>query len=287
MKFLNLGCGRRYHPDWINIDFQSHSDIVIAHNLLQGIPAKSNTYDLVYHSHLLEHVSKDHAPKFLEECRRVLKPDGVLRVVVPDLEDIVQQYMASLEQALDGKPGWDTNYDWMMLELFDQTVRQSSGGAMADYLKQESIPNADFVIQRLGVEASRLMGAKTSNINRHPTGPSPSGVKQWVETWVKPVYRFLRYSTYRRETMLKTLLGQEYETLKLGRFRQRGEVHQWMYDRYSLKRLLERCGFEDIVQRTATESYIADWASFNLDTEPDGSIYKPDSLFMEARNPPA
>ncbi len=285
MKALNLGCGRRYHPDWVNIDFKSHSDTVIGHNLYQGIPAENNTHDLVYHSHLLEHFPKDHAPKFLQECRRVLKPGGVLRVVVPDLEGIIQQYMTSLEKALAGKPGWDTNYDWMMLELLDQTVRQSPGGAMATYLKQEGIPNANFVIQRLGVEATRLMGAKTSNIKRHSTGPSPSGVKQWVETWVKPVYRLLRYSAYRRETMLKTVLGQEYETLQLGRFRQRGEVHQWMYDRYSLKRLLEQCGFVDIVQRTATDSYIADWASFNLDTEPDGSTYKPDSLFMEARKP--
>jgi hypothetical protein len=35
----------------------------------------------------------------------------------------------------------------------------------------------------------------------------------------------------------------------------------------------------------ADESYITNWTSFNLDTEPDGSIYKPDSLYMEAVKP--
>jgi hypothetical protein len=50
-------------------------------------------------------------------------------------------------------------------------------------------------------------------------------------------------------------------------------------------RLLEDCGFQQIVRRTATESYIPDWPEFNLDTEPDGSVYKPDSLFMEAIKP--
>jgi hypothetical protein len=70
--------------------------------------------------------------------------------------------------------------------------------------------------------------------------------------------------------------------LQIGRFRQSGEVHQWMYDSYSLSILLRNCGLEKIVNRTASESYIHDWGDFNLDTEPDGSIYKPDSLYMEA-----
>ncbi|QUY40607.1 hypothetical protein [Acaryochloris marina] len=59
-----------------------------------------------------------------------------------------------------------------------------------------------------------------------------------------------------------------------------------MYDRYSLARLLKECGFEQITQRSATESYIPGWSSFNLDTEADGNIYKPDSLYMEAIKPP-
>jgi len=50
-----------------------------------------------------------------------------------------------------------------------------------------------------------------------------------------------------------------------------------MYDRYSLALLL-KCGLENITQRLSAESYIPDWASFNLDTEPDGTVYKPDSI---------
>ncbi|MCM1983016.1 hypothetical protein [Lyngbya confervoides] len=48
---------------------------------------------------------------------------------------------------------------------------------------------------------------------------------------------------------------------------------------------MQHCGFTQIQQRTADESYIADWSSFNLDTEPDGSIYKPDSFYIEAVRP--
>jgi hypothetical protein len=85
-----------------------------------------------------------------------------------------------------------------------------------------------------------------------------------------------------KEELVQQLLGSEYEMLRIGRFRHGGEIHQWMYDSYSLGRLLLACGFKSVAVRSATESYIPDWSSHNLDTEPDGSVYKPDSLFVEA-----
>ncbi|OKH17249.1 hypothetical protein [[Limnothrix rosea] IAM M-220] len=91
---------------------------------------------------------------------------------------------------------------------------------------------------------------------------------------------------YGKELLIWLLLNkQDYIALKIGRFRQSGEVHQWMYDRYSLERLLEECGFVEVKQCAAHESRISNWTSFNLDTEPDGAIYKPDSLYMEATKP--
>ena len=58
-----------------------------------------------------------------------------------------------------------------------------------------------------------------------------------------------------------------------------------MYDRYSLARLLRDSGFRDPVRREANESLIPGWTKFNLDTEPDGTVYKPDSMYMEAVKP--
>jgi len=73
--------------------------------------------------------------------------------------------------------------------------------------------------------------------------------------------------------------------LDVGMFRLTGEVHQWMYDRYSLKELLVTAGFRDPIQQTASTSRIQNWSSFNLDTLPDGTAYKAHSLFMEATKP--
>lgn len=86
--------------------------------------------------------------------------------------------------------------------------------------------------------------------------------------------------------LIKMLLSaDDYQALQIGRFRLQGEIHQWMYDRYSLARLLEQTGFHHPVQRTACESATENWLQFHLDTEPDGTVYKPDSLYMEATKP--
>jgi len=58
-----------------------------------------------------------------------------------------------------------------------------------------------------------------------------------------------------------------------------------MYDRFSLKRLMESIGFTDVEITDAKQSRITDFASYNLDTNTDGSVRKPDSLFMEAQKP--
>jgi hypothetical protein len=42
-------------------------------------------------------------------------------------------------------------------------------------------------------------------------------------------------------------------------------------------------GFQDPIQKGAAQSQISNWSSFNLDTLADGTVVKPDSLFMEAK----
>jgi DNA primase large subunit len=70
--------------------------------------------------------------------------------------------------------------------------------------------------------------------------------------------------------------------LQIGKFRLGGEIHQWMYDSFSMGRLLKITGFSRIIVRDAFTSYLDDWRMYNLDTEPDGEIYKPDSNYIEA-----
>lgn len=57
------------------------------------LPFEDNTFRLVYASHVLEHVPWFRTGFALSEAFRVLKPNGVLQVWVPDFEIIVQGYL--------------------------------------------------------------------------------------------------------------------------------------------------------------------------------------------------
>jgi predicted SAM-dependent methyltransferase len=279
MEFLNLGCGTRFIRDWTNIDFKSHDPIVKAHNLMDGIPLPDKYVNFIYQSHLLEHFPKHRAPLFLKECLRVLKPGGIIRVVVPDLEGITRAYLESLKDVREEKNGAHARHEWMMIELLDQLVREKPGGEMWSYLTAERVPARDFILDRLGVEAENIMGyTKVQHV--HEETSSPDAVT--AASLLKKLVKSLSPEKW-RAYLLRRLLGKEYAFLEMGRFRSGGEVHQWMYDSCSLGELLKTAGFVDIVQRPATESYISDWHKYYLDVEPDGSIYKPDSLYMEGR----
>ena len=70
---------------------------------------------------------------------------------------------------------------------------------------------------------------------------------------------------------------------QVAEFRASGEVHKWMYDRYSLSVLLNQAGFHQFKVCACNESQIPAFNSYLLDINADGTIRKPDSLFVEAR----
>jgi predicted SAM-dependent methyltransferase len=253
MRLLNLGCGYHYHPTWVNVNFRVTGPGVIPYNLNRPLPFADQTFDAVYHSHLLEHFPKRYALIFLQECFRVLKPAGLIRVVVPDLEQIIRLYLTLLEQSLQGNEEAQKRYDWIMLELFDQMVRNQSGGEMHTYWKQNPMPAEDFVVERFGSEVLNALAVlrRSAKVATPANSTSPN-------------------------------LAEEPEAQQIGEFRLSGEIHQWMYDRYSMRVLLQKAGFRNIRVCWADESNIPDFNTYLLDMEADGSVCKPDSLFMEA-----
>jgi hypothetical protein len=222
---------------------------------------------------VLEHLRRPDAERFMRECHRVLRPGGLLRVAVPDLERIARAYICKLEAALAGEASAAADYDWIMLELYDQTVREESGGQMKDYLAQAQLANEAFVYDRIGVEGRLIRDQlrRAADAGADGTGGTLRSVARAV-----------------RDRVRSFVLGdraQDARERAVGRFRLRGEVHQWMYDRFSLGRLMLRTGFADPVVQTATSSRIEGWPGFHLDTLSDGTVNKPDSLYMEATRP--
>lgn len=264
-KKINLGCGLRFHNDWINVDFIKTGEDVIACDLTKGIPFSNSEFDVVYHSHILEHFAKDKAPLFLKECYRVLNSSGIIRVVVPDLEQIIKEYTINLNSALQDNLSF--KYDCTMMELFDQFSRKSSGGMMREFIKNAKQDEVNYIYERLGKEASLIREASLNEKKQslYKKFNSILNLKKWNNLFLKII-----------------LSKDNYQMLEIGRFVSSGENHLWMYDKYSLKRLLEDVGFKNVIIKKSTDSSIENWSSYCLDADKNGVSHKPDSLYIEA-----
>ena len=264
---LNIGCGSTFDSRWINIDLNPVSDDVIAIDILRPLPLPNLSIDVVYCSHVLEHIAPHNVPGFLQELTRILKPSGILRVVVPDLEQIALEYLRALHAAKQGDPQARLLHRWMIVELLDQLVRQSAdGGEMMRFLFRHGTDGVAIATQRLGSEISE--------------SPVPWDSAKTKGEWALEVAdqeSFSDQSLFERRS--------EITPQELARFRTSGEVHLWMYDKVSLSDLLLESGFIDPVVHTPFSSSIPDFASYHLDTTSDGVQRKPDSLYIEATLP--
>jgi SAM-dependent methyltransferase len=97
MKKLNIGCGRDYKEGWINTDishacradayFDIRKDPIIQAGDIRSkaMPVEDESIDEVYISGVLEQIGEnEHLIHAMNECHRVLKPGGVMTVVVPN-----------------------------------------------------------------------------------------------------------------------------------------------------------------------------------------------------------
>jgi len=273
-RLLNFGCGAAYHPEWTNLDAAPVSPDVTAHDLRRGFPYTDGTFDAVYGSHVLEHLRPAEGALLLRECFRVLRPAGVARIVVPDLETIAKLYLQSLERALSGDADARMRHEWLMLELYDQATRTCSGGMMAAYLRQPpSRRAAQFAAERVGAEATDDVSPAAAH------WPAPARVARRVRSAVSSLRRMLA------SACVRVFMGPEGSAaLREGVFRRGGEVHRWMYDRLSLAQALQRAGFVEARMRVADDSDIPGFARYGLETR-NGKPRKPDSLYLEARKP--
>jgi len=276
MKLLNIGCGDTFHPQWTNLDYSPLASGVIACDVRRGLMFPAARFAACYSSHVLEHLSPEEGAALLAEMHRVLAPGGVVRVVVPDLELVARNYLATLERALARATGADDDYDWMMIQLLDQSVRRTSGGSMARFWRDPARNNQAFVVARAGLEAEWVMARARSGT---------AAVRRTL--WQRVRSRSpAQLSSELRQRTARTLVGaiagkSSARAFTEGLFRASGEIHQWMYDRYSLARALTRAGFSEPRVLAASESLIPGFAAYELDVV-GARVRKPDSLFMEA-----
>jgi predicted SAM-dependent methyltransferase len=94
--YLDIGCGANAHSEFINLDYLWHPGVDVCWDVGRGLPFPDGSLRGVYSEHCLEHFSMPEATHLLREIRRVLKGDGVARIVVPDAELYLRTYAEHL-----------------------------------------------------------------------------------------------------------------------------------------------------------------------------------------------
>ena len=95
MKF-NIGCGwRNFGDDWIHIDGGNYNHLDSSDIFIKDY--ENDSVDLIYASHFIEYLDRKEVVTLLERWKRVLKPDGILRLAVPNFSAIVSLYIKGYE----------------------------------------------------------------------------------------------------------------------------------------------------------------------------------------------
>jgi predicted SAM-dependent methyltransferase len=117
-KYIQYGCGWSAPPEWRNFDasptlrferlpvlgalFTKNKsrfpENVEYGDIVGGLPVAYKSCDGVYCSHVLEHLSLEDFRVALRNTRQLLRSGGTFRLVVPDLEYLVHQYLDSRDQ---------------------------------------------------------------------------------------------------------------------------------------------------------------------------------------------
>jgi SAM-dependent methyltransferase len=131
MKRVNVGCGMTPTQGWINFDnslsvklslFPGICKLFYLFNVINSpsvdfikfaqknkiywadvtkkIPLPDNSVEVLYSSHMLEHLDRSEVKVFLKEAKRVLVIGGIIRILVPDIAKLVKKYHESRDADL-------------------------------------------------------------------------------------------------------------------------------------------------------------------------------------------
>jgi predicted SAM-dependent methyltransferase len=96
---VNVGPGMSAKEGWVNIDIFQFPGVNCIYDCRRSLPFADESVAFIFTEHFFEHIEYvEEAPFFLSECHRVLQPNGIIRMIVPDVEKYVRAYC---------KDGWE------------------------------------------------------------------------------------------------------------------------------------------------------------------------------------
>ena len=89
---LNIGCGNKFKKDFINVDIRKLKGVNVVAKI-QDLPFREQVFDEVEAIDVVEHVKRYEKEKVIQELYRVLKSNGILSVLTPNLTKIASFFL--------------------------------------------------------------------------------------------------------------------------------------------------------------------------------------------------
>lgn len=130
---VHIGCGDINSPNFINVDARPMEHVhYVTRNIDDLSFFSSKSIDLLYMCHVMEHFDRKKVKKITRECFRVLKKGGVLRISVPDFDQLIHIYfdnekkLETIIAPLFGGQDYEFNYHYNMfnMESLDKFLKE-------------------------------------------------------------------------------------------------------------------------------------------------------------------
>jgi len=113
---LHFGCGLNLKKGWVNIDlYEPGADLAL--DLREPLPFPDESVEIVYSEHIFEHLTyPDEVFRLLRECYRVLRPNGLFSIGVPDAAPLLCNYALGNREYF--KSNWNPRYpEWLAVPM--------------------------------------------------------------------------------------------------------------------------------------------------------------------------
>lgn len=99
MILLNAGCGTHYAQGWVNCDVwaggDTKPDVLVKPN--EPYPFEDGYFDAIYLGHVIEHIDWHSVVPFLQDMKRMAKPNAPILIVGPDVHKTIQRWKDGVE----------------------------------------------------------------------------------------------------------------------------------------------------------------------------------------------
>jgi Methyltransferase domain len=273
--------GRCFLDQWNNLVFAASPGPPLANTRYVDLSVSplgfpDETFDAVYAYHVFEHLPPPHGQSCARQIFKALKPGGIWRVSVPDLETACRDYLEALQAAAGDSSRMNAvRYRWAVMAIFEQMVRDRTGGMMLDAI-EEGAYDEEQLRQMFGDMLLPLVERLSSQSgqerrSREARPPRSAGICEWVRRVSRGMRRIVGASRPHVANRLDPQVTKE--------------AVQWMYDRLSLRWLLEEAGFQDVRQVDHRSSGIPGWSEYDFDRSNKGGYPLDPSVYMEGRKP--